>query len=64
MKLHQDMLSAGQLTSHDLNSPYHFLNHATIGSRYPDKGYDDFFVFDQPNEQVQLHHLSFQTSVR
>ena len=64
MELHPDMLSTGQLTSHDSSSPYHFLNHTTIGSRYPEKGYDDFFVFDQTDEQVQLHHLVFPVSVR
>ena len=60
MELHPDMLSAGQLTSHDPSSPYHFINHTAIGSRYPEKGYDDFFVFDQTNEQVPLHHLLSQ----
>lgn len=64
MELHPDMLSAGQLTSHDPSSPYHFINHPTIGSRYPEKGYDDFFVFDQTNEQVQSHRLVFPASVR
>lgn len=57
MEFHPDMLSTGQLTSHDPGSPYHFLNHTTIGSRYPEKGYDDFFVFDRRGEQVQSPHL-------
>lgn len=63
IELRPDMLATGQLTSHDSNSPYHFLNHTTIGSRYPDKGYDDFFVFDQTGEQVRLHHLVSQIPV-
>ena len=57
VELHPDMLATGQLTSHDPSSPYHFLNHTTIGSRYPEKGYDNFFVFDQEGERVGLHHL-------
>jgi hypothetical protein len=64
VEVHPDMLSAGRLISHDSSSPYHFLNHTTIGSQYPEKGYDDFFVFDQTGEQVQSHHLVSQTSVR
>lgn len=51
------MLATGQLTSHDPSSPYNFLTHTAIGSRYPENGYDNFFVFDQTGGQVQLHLL-------
>jgi hypothetical protein len=56
LELHPDMLSTGQLISHDSSSPYHFLTHTPIGSRYPDKGYDAFHVFDQAGERVRLCH--------
>ncbi|KAF9647296.1 galactose mutarotase-like protein [Thelephora ganbajun] len=52
VELHPDMVATGQLTSHDSSSPYHFLNHTRIGSRYPEGGYDNFFVFDQTGEQI------------
>ena len=64
IELHPDMLVTGQLTSHDPSTPYHFLSHTTIGAKYPEKGYDDFFVFDHMGEQVWLHHFVFSTSVR
>jgi len=60
MELHPDMLTTGQLTSHGSSSPHHFLNHTVIGSQYPEKGYDDFFVFDRTGEQARLHHLIFR----
>lgn len=63
VELHPDMLSTGQLTSHDPSSPHHFLNHTTIGSRYPETGYDNFFVFDQRDKQVQSHRLGFPASI-
>jgi hypothetical protein len=64
LELHPDLLATGRLTSHDSSSPYHFLNHTAIGSRYPQKGYDDFFVFNQTGEQVRSHQLVFSTSAR
>lgn len=57
LELHSDMLSTGQLRSQDPSSPYYFLNHTPIGSRYPEKGYDAFFAFDHTGEQVWLHRL-------
>ena len=57
IELHPDRLATGQLTSHELNSPHYFLDHTPIGLRYPEKGYDDFFVFDQTSEQVHCPRL-------
>lgn len=55
MGFHPDKLPTGKLTSLDPGSPYQFLTHTTIGSQYPEDGYDTFFVFDHPDEKVQSH---------
>ena len=59
LELHPDMLPTGHLRSHDSSSPYYFLDHTRIGSKYPEKGYDAFFAFDHTGEQVRFHHLVF-----
>jgi hypothetical protein len=59
LEVHSDMLQTGQLRSHDSSSPYYFLNHTPIGSKYPEEGYDAFFAFDHTGEQVRLYRLFF-----
>lgn len=55
LELRPGMIPTGQLTLHDSDSPYYFQNHTSIGSQYPEKGYDDFFVFDPIDDQVWFH---------
>lgn len=52
LELGPDMIPTGQLTSHNSDSPYYFQQHTSIGSKYPEKGYDDFFVFDPTGDQI------------
>jgi len=45
-------LATGKLTSHEASSPFNFNSHPTIGSIYPESGYDDFYIFDRTEESI------------
>jgi len=52
LALHPDGLATGELKHHDDSSSHSFASHTVIGSKYPESGYDEFFVFDRTEEPV------------